>query len=99
MNLSKAYEVEKLPGDITVEVCVIDRVPVPGKEGKFRPQITRKMIKRPAGYMVHCARGHSFRVKDLAALEALGLNGESPLVDMESGQAVAIPRLSLRGAK
>ena len=98
MQISQAYEVEKLPGEVTVEVCQIERTPIVGKEGKFRTKIVRKQMKQPAGYMVYCARGHSFRVSSLEKLRDLGLDTQPGLVDMESGLVVA-PRLSLRPTK
>lgn len=94
-QIESAYEVEKLPGEVSIEVCKIEHVPVPGKDGKTRPQIVRKTVKQSAGYMVYFPRGHSIRVKDEEGLRALGLDPSgAPLIDMDTG--AVIPKLSLK---
>ena len=95
-NVENAYEVEKLPGKAKVTICTIERVAIPGSEGKTRPQIVKKEIEQDAGYMVYCARGHSFRVKNEKELHELELVGPAPIVDLDTGDIVAAPRLSLK---
>lgn len=95
-NVENAYEVEKLPGKVRVSVCAIERVAIPGSEGKTRPQIVKKEIEQDAGYMVYCARGHSFRVKNEQGLRDLELDAPAPLVDLDTGEIVAAPRLPLK---
>jgi|CXWL01.1.fsa_nt_gi hypothetical protein len=94
-QIEQAYEVEKLPGEVSVEICKIEHVAIPGKDGKTRPQIIRQTVKQPAGYMVYFPRGHSFRVATLEKLRELGLAPDgAPLVDMDTGQL--LPKLSLK---
>lgn len=94
-NIEQAYEVEKLPGEVSVEVCEIEHVAVPGKDGKTRPQIVRKTIKQPAGYMVYFPRGHSIRVASEEKLREMGIDpAGAPLIDMDTGHV--LPKLSLK---
>lgn len=91
MQIQQAYEVEKLPGKVSVERCKFEKIDA--GNGKFRNRIVREKVEVPAGYMVYLPNGNSIRVKDEAGLEALGISvAAAPLVNMTDGSVVQTPR-------
>jgi len=83
-KLQRAFEVEKLEGEVDEVVHEVRRDPVTNKFLGFE----RKTNKVPAGFMVYFPQGHSMRVGTEEKLRELGFAGRSGFIDMETGEAV-----------
>ena len=96
-DVKPKYEVEPFTGEYEV---LVTRYDIEKVEGRKNPVLRRhqKKEKRTGGFMVYTPRGESIHVRDVAGLKALGINPNvSPgMVDMESGEEVAAPTLSLK---
>lgn len=89
-RIEMAYEVHKLPGEVKVERCKIEKRDA--GNGKTRNVIVREQLKADAGYMVHFPNGNSIRVATKEKLAEMGFDVPAPFIDMESGKVLGAPR-------
>lgn len=86
MQTERAYEVEKLPGKVSVERCKLEMVDA--GNGKTRPKISREIVEADAGYMVYFPAGHSIRVASKKRLVEFGFDGDPPTFKREDEPSV-----------
>ncbi len=77
-RVKPAFTVTKLSGEVDHKVHIFDK-----KENKIKS----KTIKKPAGYLVKFAKGHSIRCRDDEHLKRVGAGLKFvPLIDPETGE-------------
>lgn len=86
-DVKPRYEVEELPG--TRMVTKVRR----NEDTKMNETYTEE---EPAGFMVYFPAGHSLRVGSLEELHRLGFDAPPELIDMDNGEVVGQPVLSLK---
>jgi len=83
-KVARAFEVEKLDGEVEVVVHDIMREE---KTNKFLG-FNKRTVKEPAGYMVYFPHGHSIRVESEQRLKEMGFADRSGFVDLDTGELV-----------
>ena len=84
-DIKPAYEVEALEGTQEVTLTkLVDGV------------ITQTVEEVPLGWMVYFPAGHSIRVRTIEELHRMGFDAPPDLLDMESGETVALSNTSLK---
>lgn len=86
-DIKPPYQVERLEGKVQRVVTDIEN-------GTF----VQREIEEDAGYMVYLPSGGSLRARSIAHLRELGIdpNVTPGLMDMETGEEVAAPSMSLK---
>lgn len=73
MGARLAWAAVQIPGTVQREICVWTK-----KNG-----LTKKLVERPAGYLVYCPRGHVVRLENKEQLRHYGVDGDPPIIDMK----------------
>jgi hypothetical protein len=69
-----AYVVRELPGNVKREVC---------KYNKARRTIERRLVEKPAGFMIYFPRGHAIRLETVEELRHYNLDKDPQIVNLD----------------
>lgn len=84
-NMKPKYEVHEIEEEVPHTIWSFDE-----KTGEMRSDTTQEA----GGFMVYFPTGSSIRVRNVSELARLGFNKPPTLVDMETGDEVAVPKLT-----
>ncbi len=83
-----AFRLEKLPPRVREKTMMVAQYEedADGRKGKligFKPQVVHEQV--PAGYLVHCMKGHKVAIDSLEQLHKMGLGGYVPMLKLSNG--------------